>query len=396
MIVIAVLVAARLALPYVILHYANKTLATMKGYRGHIMDIDIALIRGAYQIDSAYLNKVDSTTQAETPFVAVSMVDLAIEWPALLQGSIVGEVSFEKPLIRFTRDKVEPKDVQRDSSQLKKMLDGFMPLKVNRFEVHNGRIQYIDENSKPPVNVALTEAEIVGLNLINSYDSAGTILPASIQARANIYDGTLSLNMKLDPLAGVPTFDMNAELKNTNLAKLNDFFKAYAKADVSQGSFGLFTEIAAKEGRFTGYVKPLIKDLKVLGEEDRKDNILKKLWEGIVGTAGEVFENQRNDRLATKIPFEGRVENPRANVWYAIAQVLQNAFVHALQPSLDQEINIAAVETKKEDKQNVIEKIFSKDDQAKEDKKQKRKERKAKKKEERRKRRAERREDEKS
>lgn len=400
-VIIAVLIGARLALPYVILHYANKTLATMEGYRGRIRDIDIALIRGAYQIDSAYLNKVDSITQQETPFVAVSRVDLSIEWPALLQGSIVGEVSFNKPVIRFTRDKVEPKDVQKDSSQLKQMLDGFMPLKVNRFNVHNGQIQYIDRNSNPPVDVSLTAAEITGINLINSYDSSGTLLPASIRATANIYEGTLSFNMKLDPLAEDPTFDMNAELKNTNLVKLNDFFKAYAKADVSKGSFGLFTEIAAKDGRFDGYVKPLIQDLKVLGAEDRKDNMLKKLWEGLVGTAGEVFENQRKDRLATKIPFEGRIDNPQANVWYAIVQVMQNAFVHALQPSFDQDINIADVETDKEktekqdDKKTVLGKLFSKDDDAKEAKKQKRKERKAKKKEERRKKR-ERREDERS
>lgn len=401
-VIIAVLIGARLALPYVILHYANKTLATMEGYRGHIRDIDIALIRGAYQIDSAYLNKVDSITQQETPFVAVSKVDLSVEWAALLEGSIVGEVTFRKPVIRFTRDKVEPKDVQKDSSQLKHMLDGFMPLKVNRFNVHQGQIQYIDHSSNPPVDVSLTDAEITGINLINSYDSANTILPASIRATANIYEGTLSFNMKLDPLAEDPTFDMNAELKNTNLVKLNDFFKAYAKADVSKGSFGLFTEIAAKDGRFNGYVKPLIKDLKVLGAEDRKDNILKKLWEGLIGTAGEVFENQRNDRLATKIPFEGRINNPQANIWYAIVQVMQNAFVHALQPSLDQDINIAAVETekekggKKDDKKTVLGKLFSKDDDAtKEAKKQKRKERKARKKEERRKKR-ERRDDEKS
>ncbi|MBT1701013.1 DUF748 domain-containing protein [Fulvivirgaceae bacterium PWU4] len=401
-VVIAVLIGARLALPYVILHYANKTLATMEGYRGHIRDIDIALIRGAYQIDSAYLNKVDSITQQETPFVAVSKVDLSVEWAALLQGSIVGEVTFRKPVIRFTRNKVEPKDVQKDSSQLKHMLDGFMPLKVNRFNVHEGQIQYIDHTSNPPVDVSLTDAEITGINLINSYDSANTILPASIRATANIYDGTLSFNMKLDPLAEDPTFDMNAELKNTNLVKLNDFFKAYAKADVSKGSFGLFTEIAAKDGRFNGYVKPLIKDLKMLGAEDRKDNILKKLWEGLIGTAGEVFENQRNDQLATKIPFEGRINNPQANIWYAIVQVMQNAFVHALQPSFDQDINIAAVETDKEkagkedNKKTMLGRLFSKDDDAtKEAKKQKRKERKAKKKEERRKKR-ERRDDEKS
>ena len=52
LIVIAALICVRLILPYVILHYANKNLASIPGYYGHIEDIDLALIRGAYRIDS--------------------------------------------------------------------------------------------------------------------------------------------------------------------------------------------------------------------------------------------------------------------------------------------------------------------------------------------------------
>ena len=40
--VLIVLVAFRLALPYIVLRYANKTLAEMDGYYGHVEDIDIA------------------------------------------------------------------------------------------------------------------------------------------------------------------------------------------------------------------------------------------------------------------------------------------------------------------------------------------------------------------
>jgi hypothetical protein len=363
LIVIAVLVAIRLALPYVVLHYANKSLATMKGYRGHIRDIDIALIRGAYKIDSVYLNKVDSVTQKETPFFAASLIDLSIEWKSLFKGSVVGEVVCEDPLIRFTKDKAEPKQVAKDSTQLKKVGDDFMPLEVNKFEIRNGRIQYVDEYSHPKVDVTLSKAHVVGLNLRNSYDSSA-LLPATIQADAEVYDGTFSLNMKLNPLAEEPTFDVNAELKNTNLVKLNDFFKAYANVDVNRGNFGLYTEVAAKDGKFTGYVKPLMKNLKVLGPEDRKDNVLRKLWEGFVGGVGEVFENHKHDRLATKIPFSGNIKSPKANVWFAIGEVLQNAFIQALQPSLDQEINIAAVDKAPTEKKNLLQKVFGKKDKA--------------------------------
>lgn len=375
--ILIVLIAIRLALPFVVLHYANKTLANMDGYYGRIKDIDLALIRGAYQIDSIYLNKVDSATRKQTAFFSASHVDLSIEWKALFHGSIVGELIFESPILIFTKEKVEPSTLEKDSADFKQLKDDFMPLQVNRLEVNNGNIRYVDPGSKPKVDIAMMSTYLLAENLRNSYDSTA-LLPAKIKASATVYGGTLSFNMKLNPLAQNPTFDMNAELKNTNLVELNEFFQAYAKIDVNKGTFGMYTEVAAKEGKFAGYVKPLIRDLDVLGKEDRHDNIFRKLWEGLAGTVGEIFQNQEKDQVATKIPFEGRIENPNTNVWYAIMNVLQNAFIRAIQPSIDNEINIASVEKPKEEKSTFLQKVFGKKDdkqsrkEKREDKKEKR------------------------
>jgi len=172
---------------------------------------------------------------------------------------------------------------------------------------------------------------------------------------------------------------MNADLRNTNLVLLNEFFQAYAKVDVNKGHFGMYTEVAAKEGAFKGYVKPVIKDLDVLGKEDRDDNIFRKMWEAIAGFAGEVFENQPKDQVATKIPFEGRLDNPKADVWETVINVLENAFIRAIQPSIDHEINLASVDTKKEEKKNFFEKIFGSKDEKKKDKEEKEEEEEAKK-----------------
>ena len=350
------LVALRLALPYVILHYANKTLAEMDGYYGHIGDIDLAIIRGAYKLDSIYINKVDTASRRETPFLAASVVDLAIEWRALFKGSLVGKIVVERPTVRFTKDKVEPKDVQKDSSDFRQVLDDFMPLEINRLELRNGNLRYVDSTSRPRVDISMTDVDILALNLKNSYDSAA-VLPARIDARATVYEGRLDLKMKLNPLAEVPTFDLNAEWRNTNLVKLNEFFQAYAKVDVNKGTFGLYAEVAAKEGSFTGYVKPLIEDIDVLGKEDRNDNLLRKAWEGISGAVTEIFENQKEETFATKIPLRGEIENPRANIFFAIAQILENAFISALQPAIDQQINLRTVDRQQEEK-GFLEKVF--------------------------------------
>ena len=68
LIVLGVLIIIRLILPSVVLHFANKTLASMHGYYGHVEDIDIALIRGAYQLNNIFINKIETVTQKQTPF----------------------------------------------------------------------------------------------------------------------------------------------------------------------------------------------------------------------------------------------------------------------------------------------------------------------------------------
>lgn len=360
LLVIAVLIIIRLLMPFAILKYLNRSLDNMSGYRGHIEDVDLALIRGAYSIDDIYIHKVDSATGKETEFFSAATVDLSVEWKALFSGALVGELIFHKPTLVFTKDKTEPDEVRQDSSTFKLLLEDFMPLKVNRFEVREGNIRYVDEHSKPKVDVTLSNTHIVAHNLINSYDS-GSLLPATIKARGSLYGGELTVDMKINPMADVPTFDLNAELVSTQLPRLNDFFSAYAKADVNAGTFGLYTEIAAKEGRFAGYVKPFFEGLKVVGKEDRNDNVLRKTWEGLVQGVTELLENQPNNRFATKIPFSGKITNPNANVWYAIAEVFQNAFIRALQPTLDAEIDLRTIDKTIKKEKNIIDKVFGSD-----------------------------------
>lgn len=377
--IVALIIIIRLILPYVVLHFANKSLANMKGYYGHIQDIDLAILRGAYQIDSIYLNKADTVTKKQTPFFGAQQIDLAVERKSLLKGTIAGQVEMNKPTLVFTKDKVEPKEVIKDSSDFRKVLNSFMPLNINRFEINGGKIQYVDKSTSPNVDIEMTQMHLLAQNLRNSYDSS-SVLPATIDAQATVYEGKLNFDAKLNPLAESPTFDMSAELKNTNLVKLNDFFQAYAKIDVNDGRFGLYTEVAAKDKRFAGYVKPLIQNLDILGKEDRKDNLFRKVWEGLAGGVGELFENQKKSQVATKIPFEGPIDNPETNVWFMIGTVLQNAFIHAMQPSIDNQISIGSVDTKKEEKKTFLQKVFSSDE--KKERKEKRAEKKEKRKKE--------------
>lgn len=360
LIVISALVLLRIALPYVLLHFANKRLASMPNYYGHIADLDLAILRGAYRIESFNLEKKDTVSEKLTPFMSADLIDLSVEWKALLDGSLVGELVVEHPELRFTKDAAEPAEALKDSADFRTLLRDFMPLKVNRVEVHQGVIRYRDAGSTPVVDVQLDAVEALVLNLTNAADSV-KLLPSSLRATAKLYGGDLKLSMGLDPLADSTRFDLNAELVHTDLTRINDLFKAYANFDVNKGSFGLYAEMATRDGAFKGYVKPLIKDLDVVGPEDKKDGLFQKFWEVLVGAAGVVLKNPGTDNVGTKVTFEGRLDHPEVGAWGAIVQSVRNAFIKALPPALDNEIDIATVGNKApEEKKGFLRKLFGK------------------------------------
>jgi hypothetical protein len=357
--IVVLLIGIRIALPYVILHFANKKLANMEGYYGHVDDIDLALFRGAYKIKRVFLDKVEG--KDTTKFLYIKLTDLAIEWKPIFKGKIVGKVFIDSAVVQITKDKNEPKDIAADTSDFREILTDFMPIEVNRFEMKNSTIVYKDGGSKPPLNMKLTNIHLVALNLQNGYDSS-KVLPASIDMTANLYEGKFNANLKLDPFADQPKFDFNTKLTNTNLVLMNNFLKAYAKFDVSRGTFGLYGEVAAKNGNFNGYVKPIIKDLKVLDLSTDEGNLGHKLYEGFIGAVAWILKNKREDQVATKLSFDGKFKDPKMHIGAAIVEVLRNGFIKALRPAIDQEININTVGTKNGEKKGLFKRLFSKED----------------------------------
>jgi hypothetical protein len=368
LIVVAVLIIIRLILPYVLLKYINHTLTTLKEYTGHVEDIDLAIIRGAYQVNGINIMKKDTVTGKpdSIPFFASPNVDLSVEWNALFKGKLVGEIYVRDPVVNFVKGMAKDKEAKRDTSDFRTLIRKMMPLSINHFEVNNGQVRYIDKGSKPAVDIAITNLEIKADNLTNVNDS-NKVLPAALAATGSAYDGSLDLKVKFNALEKQPTFDLNASVKGVNMVKLNDFFKAYGKFDVNKGTFGLYTEMAARDGRFNGYVKPIIKDLDVVEFTKEEGNFFQILWESVVGATAEVFQNQKHEQLGTKVPLHGSFNNAQSSIWTAINYVLRNAFVAALRPSVDDSIDLGDAQNAGEEKKTFLQKVFGKKDKTKDD-----------------------------
>jgi len=64
-----------------------------------------------------------------------------------------------------------------------------------------------------------------------------------------------------------------------------------------------------------------------------------------VGTATTLLTNP-NGTLATKVPISGSYGKSQVGTWQAIGSVIQNAFIQALLPKLDEKITLKTVEKK--------------------------------------------------
>ena len=157
---IALLLLARLALPYVALYYVNKHLAGMEGYHGHIDSVTISLYRGAYGLSGMSLDKIDPPSGERIHFFSARHIEFSLEWKALLHGAIVGKVVVSAPNLIFKRDKVELKDVAQATTDYRKFFKNLMPLKVNRLEISLGSVHYVDNTTKPHLDVFLKELEL--------------------------------------------------------------------------------------------------------------------------------------------------------------------------------------------------------------------------------------------
>ena len=345
----------RLLLPSIVRDRVNKKLESQSDYRGHVSEIGISLWRGAYQIRRLKIEKLGG--EVPVPFFSCRLIDLSVEWKALLHGRIVGKVLVDRPILNFVKGPTEAKSQTKINKSWAQLAQDAMPLTVNRFVIDDGEIHYRDFDSQPKVDIVLSSISAVATNL-STIERKDEALPANVQVRATCFEtGALDLRVALDPLKEAPTFELKETLRGVQLVKLNDVFEAYAKIKVKKGEFGLYTEIAGKDGSFVGYTKPIIHNLEVDKGSKANPTLLKKLWAEIGAAVGWLLKNPQKDQVATTIPIKGTFDKAEVGVWIAVGGLLKNAFIQALLPALDNTISIADVKPSASVKAALQEKI---------------------------------------
>jgi hypothetical protein len=304
--------------------------------------VSMRLWRGGYRIHR--INIFKKNGGVASPLFSAGEVDLSIEWRELFHSAIVGEVITRQPRINFVMGPTPEQTQNGKEERWDKMLESLFPFKLNRVEISNGEIHFQNPSAKPPVDIYMSRIFATATNLSNSRDLKQK-LPSGLTATALMLGGgQLNLQLQMNLIKVTPTFEMNCGLTNVNLVALNDFLRAYGKFDVERGKFALFTSVAADNGAYDGYCKVFFENLNVFEwEKERKKNVLEIFWQAIIGGVATIFKNQPKDQLAAKVPISGTYSNSSVGVLTAVGTLLQNAFIHALVPKLDQPVTVEQV-----------------------------------------------------
>jgi hypothetical protein len=329
--VLLVLVAARAALPFWLRGFVAKEIARVEGYRGSVADVDLALYRGAFRIEGLAIRKHDGGEPV--PFLSADRIAVTIDWQALRDGVLVGEVEAIRPRLDF----VAGRPPTGEETKWLERLEELYPFAIDRFAVVDGQVHFRDPHRDPPVDVELSDLDLEARNLTNRREISAE-RPARVTLHARVQNsGRIAGELEVDPFAPQPKFELDLELASLQLPELDPFLRAYAGVDVERGTLDVYSEVMAEDGRFEGWVQPLMRDVDVLRVEEESDEqgFFATLWEGLVGSASELLENQPEDQVAARIPMRGTFEQPDVGVLEALASLLRNGYVEALRPRME-------------------------------------------------------------
>ncbi len=333
-VILILLIAFRLYLPTLVKNNINKVLADIPGYYGQVEDVDIALYRGGYVIKGMYLSKGTATTQI--PFLNFPKSDISIEWKSLFKGKIVSEIVMTSPEVIYVFEDQKEEAGEADAEDWTKALTDIVPIDINHFEVHDGKVAFVQLSAEPNIDLQIDKLELTASNLRNVVEKQ-RILPSPIRATGiSIGNGKVALEGNMNLVKEIPDMDLSFSLEDADATALNDFTNYYAGLDFDKGTFGIYSEVAIADGHLIGYIKPLLTDTKLIGEGD---GFLEVLWEGFVGLFKFILKNQGTDTLATKVPIEGDLNNLDAGTWPTVLNIFKNAWIKAFTGEVDDEIN---------------------------------------------------------
>jgi hypothetical protein len=335
-VLLLLVVAVRVALDPVAEHYTRKALAEAEGMKGDFDSVHVTVFPPGYEIRD--LRVIEASRGSwKRPLLDVEHAAVNLYWKRLLRGQIATELRLDEPKIRITQHSKAPAEVKeevdkrkpRNANEVAPKLESLIPARVERVEVRRGMFSFRDVDSANQPEITLHRIELAVENLATRPGlTRGQPATASLSATLG-KSGDLSGFVSADLFAKSMNIAGNMALRGWKLAELYELEKAKAGVQTPQGTLDLFVEFQVKNGAISGGVKPVLKNVEVRPAEDTLGSQI-KAW--VADTALDLFSDDvpGRDAVATVVPIQGRIDDPKAQVLPTILSIVRNAFVEGI------------------------------------------------------------------
>jgi hypothetical protein len=132
-----------------------------------------------------------------------------------------------------------------------------------------------------------------------------------------------------DPLAKKLTFAGQGRLDDLRLAEVAHLVAAKSDVAPDEGVLDMVVRFRAEEGKLSGGIRPFLRNA---GTRPADPGLGARLKSFLADAALSIFKDDVSGRkaVATTIPIEGTVDDPRAQLWPTALGVVRNAFVRGL------------------------------------------------------------------
>lgn len=323
---VAIIVILWVIVPLCLRDYLNRRGAQLPDYVCHIESVQLDLLLCGVNLHGVSL--VKRSGNIPVPFVTCPHIHIALQWREILHGSLRSDITMNQPVVNFVQGPNKNQSQTFLEPQWVEAVKKLVPLRINRFEVHEGDIHYYEFDASPKIDLEMDRAELVLDNLTNSARATNEFPSTALLTGRPFKRGRLDLKMALNVDLKQPTFKEQIRLENIPAPALNAFLAKYAGVYAKSGDLAFYSEMVSEKGSFKGYLKPFFQDLQF--EPMPKDRHgLEALWASILNGIKDVFEDD-NKTVATQVPVSGTYKDPDLDFWTAAFGVIKNAYLEAL------------------------------------------------------------------
>lgn len=314
--------------------YLIRKLNESPGLEGRIGQLELHVLRNAVVLRDVYVAK----TSGRRKLVEASIAEITFQfrWRELWLGNLVGRLQIHAPRIEITAERKNDRDGRAPADAVLALCREsrrFMPFRLISIDVSDGLIEYRNQFTSPPFqlaveDVALHAANVTNIPGSNSSEEAQVALEGETTGR-----GKLWVCLTLPALSNALTFNLRVGLSHVNLVDLNDFLRACAKFDLERGVCSAYAEFQVERGEYQGYIQPHFQNLDVFAwQKEQGKGFLQICRQALLALMASLFKSKSRDELALNIPISGTFADADLDVWSAVGSLLKNAFVRSLLP----------------------------------------------------------------